>query len=735
LLSNDDAYDALAASVERNTDHRTEALKDLRQAIEHGNKNPIILADEEEKYQKHVAAHRRPKRQRKPGRQEGQAMMPARNDDTQGETPNIPGEVLGEQDPGDDGTPVPEVLHVHDDLDEDQPLAEQLQDLLERIKATAEDDQLRLIFENMDTMLVQLPTAEWLIFKSKIKTIMKQRVSVGALDKVRDKALTKAKPTSAQPHIGPLFQEDVRGKPKPCLANVIEVLTVDEEWADVLEYDEMKANAMLMQRPPWREPSAEPWKTREVTSEDHSEANNWLQRRYDFTPDTSLVAEAMHTVARRRPYHEIRKYLDDLVWDQVQRLETWLITYCHADDTPYTRAVGRIILISAVARVQQPGCKVDTMPILVGEQGFQKSTVFEKMASPPWFSDTITDIRTKDAMQNLRGIWFIEFAEMTQMKDRDVEAIKAFITSRDDKYRNSYGRVATSHPRQNIFCGTANRDDFLKDETGNRRFLPIKINARCDIEALGRDRDQLWAEAMHCYRAGEQWYLTGPLEQIATVVQNQYLDAGAWEDTVMAFLEEKRFYRVTSDYLLAHAIHMPRHLWSKKHLDEIGKIMRRHGWSKGVIPTEVERWVYQLTAPATPSRRRVKGYYDPQRRFVDPDGVDPDGPETSPTAAYDTDAANGTDVSSPEIGTEIGNTGSSNNQALCTDVPDASDTRVCEEKREEKKEGIVDREEVGGDQESLSFFTTEFQENMSSTETSVLTHENTSLDSHVREKT
>jgi len=95
-------------------------------------------------------------------------MMPARNDDTQGETPNIPGEVLGEQDPGDDGTPVPEVLHVHDDLDEDQPLAEQLQDLLERIKATAEDDQLRLIFENMDTILVQLPTAEWLIFKSKI---------------------------------------------------------------------------------------------------------------------------------------------------------------------------------------------------------------------------------------------------------------------------------------------------------------------------------------------------------------------------------------------------------------------------------------------------------------------------------------------------------------------------------------------------------------------------------------
>src|SRR5262249_28852314 len=129
---------------------------------------------------------------------------------------------------------------------------------------------------------------------------------------------------------------------------------------------------------------------------------------------------------------------------------------------------------------------------------------------------------------------------------------------------------------------------------------------------------------------------------------------------------------------------------------------------------------------ATPSKRRVKGYYDPQRRFVDPDGVDPDGSETSTTAAHDTDVAYVTDVSSPEIGTEIGNMGSSNNQALCTDVPDAPDTRVCVEESKEEKGGIVDREEVGGDQESIAFFTTEFQENMGSTETSVLARENTS---------
>jgi len=527
-------------------------------------------------------------------------------------------ECEGLQDAGDDA-----------DIGAQQQAAEPAHDLhadvaalLDKITAAPEDEQLQIVLDAMGPTLAKLSNAAWLLFKGKLKTLMKQRVQIGDLDKVRSeliKAQNKAKRAAQQPHQVPMHLElTALGDPKVCLSNVIEILTKDAEWVGLFAFDALRSSPMLMRRPPWRLPSPELWEPREVTDEDCSEANNWLQRVYEFFPNTTLVAEAINTVSRRHSYHEIRDYLNRLTWDGTPRLDTWLMTYCHADDGPYTRAVGRKMLLSAVARVMEPGCKADAMLILIGEQGWLKSFVFRVLASDRWFSDTYIDLRSKDAYQVLKGKWLVEFQEMTTMHDSDINRLKGYVSSQSDNYRDSYGRLSRTHPRQNIFCGTSNREDLFKDETGNRRFLPVKVQARCNIEALQRDRDQLWAEALYYYRRGEQWYLDEEMEKIAAAVQDQFLDTGAWEGKIMNFLKKGRFYRVTADYLLEHAIRAPAFLWTGFHYRAIALIMRKHGWQGPKhIAEEPERWVYQAEAPTTPSKGRTKGYEDPQRRFVD----------------------------------------------------------------------------------------------------------------------
>jgi predicted P-loop ATPase len=480
---------------------------------------------------------------------------------------------------------------------------------------------------------------------------------------------------------------------------VIEILTKDAEWVGLFAFDEFRGSPMLMERPPWRLPCPEPWEPREVTDEDCSEANNWLQRTYEFFPHTTLVAEAINTVSRRHSYHEIRDYLNRLTWDGKPRLDTWLITYCHADDGPYTRAVGRKMLLSAVARVMEPGCKADAMLILIGEQGWLKSFVFRVLASDRWFSDTYIDLRSKDAYQVLKGKWLVEFQEMTTMHDSDINRLKGYVSSQSDNYRDSYGRLSRTHPRQIIFCGTSNREDLFKDETGNRRFLPVKVHARCNIEALQRDRDQVWAEALYYYRQGEQWYLDEQMEKMAAAVQDQFLDTGAWEDKIMKFLKEREFYRITADYLLEHAIRAPAFQWTSVHYRVIALIMRKQGWQgpKHIVE-EPERWVYQSAAPFPPSKGRVKGYEDPQRRFVNRKS----GQAAQRAADIYLDLQDITDTDHTHFngGSTTGSIITPSQMVVCNDhATDATDTHACMKEnlslfsREEEEIGSGKRQE------------------------------------------
>ena len=225
---------------------------------------------------------------------------------------------------------------------------------------------------------------------------------------------------------------------------------------------------------------------------------------------TADVFAAIDQVANTRPYHPVREYLESLKWDGVERIAHVATDLLGADDTVINRAIIRRFFISAVARPLSPGCKVDTVPILVGKQGAMKSSFFRVLAGS-WFVDTVIDISSDAtrAYMTMRKAWILEWAELESLfRARDSSSVKAFLSSPSDTYVPKYSRYNVEIKRQGVIVGTINPEEFLTDDTGHRRFHPIRVGA-INIAHVAEQRDQLWAEAVTLYRAGEQWWLTG----------------------------------------------------------------------------------------------------------------------------------------------------------------------------------------------------------------------------------
>jgi predicted P-loop ATPase len=309
-----------------------------------------------------------------------------------------------------------------------------------------------------------------------------------------------------------------------------------------------------------------------------------LAHQYHFKASRDHLAGALDAIGLENTYHPVRDYFDTLHWDGVPRLDKWLTTYAGAEDTDYVQAVGAKTLLAAVRRVRRPGTKHDAMLVLEGPQHAGKSSALRILAiRDEWFSDGLAlGEKTREVIEQVEGCLIVEIPELKGMKHSEVETIKAFLSRQSDKARKAYGRYASDVPRQFVFIGTTNPDEdapYLKDRTGNRRFWPVRTAEEIDIESLKRDRDLIWAEAVHREAKGESLELPRRLwpaakaEQEKRVAVDPLVEAldDAFGDMLGRVLVEDVW------TLIGKPDPAQRKQWDKTAL---GQAMRQLGWKK-----------------------------------------------------------------------------------------------------------------------------------------------------------
>jgi predicted P-loop ATPase len=364
--------------------------------------------------------------------------------------------------------------------------------------------------------------------------------------------------------------------PKAVLANVLHALREAPEWKGVLAFDEFALRPMLRGRAPWMDTA--PPEPVEWTSDCDTRCAEWMQRNGLFV-GVDVVATAVESVARQYGYHPIRQYLSSLQWDGKPRIDTWLIDHFAVKDTPYSRAVGAKWLISAVARVFQPGCKADHCLILEGDQGIRKSSALAAI-SKPWFVDQVDNFEDKDAILQIHKGWVIELAELDALGRSEISRVKTFLSRSEDHYRPPYAPRAVDEPRQCVFAGTVNHAGYLRDETGGRRFWPVTCQtSRINVDSLADERDQLWAEAVSRYHSGEAWWLDDDdVEQEAKQEQAARYEEDPWSGAVLSYCENLS--EVSVGEILEHALEKPIQTWTQLDKNRVARVLLSNGWRR-----------------------------------------------------------------------------------------------------------------------------------------------------------
>lgn len=275
---------------------------------------------------------------------------------------------------------------------------------------------------------------------------------------------------------------------------------------------------------------------------DYSGVRNYIECIYGIV-SSQKVDDALALEIEKKKFHPIIKYIKSLQWDGIPRVNTLLIDYFGAEDNAYTRAAIRKMLCAAVTRVFHPGTKFDTALILVGPQATYKSTFVKKLGKN-WFSDTFTTVQGKESFEQIQGAWLVEIAELSGLKKAEVETIKHYISKCEDSFRPAYGRTIETYKRQCVFFGTTNSKDFLRDPTGNRRFLPIDVRPEYATKNVAQELteeevDQVWAEAYEMYKQGESLYMTGEEDIIAKIEQHKHSEQDERKGIIEEYLNAK----------------------------------------------------------------------------------------------------------------------------------------------------------------------------------------------------
>jgi predicted P-loop ATPase len=315
---------------------------------------------------------------------------------------------------------------------------------------------------------------------------------------------------------------DRKGNIRPTINNVAVILENDVLLKGKFTTDDFRKKKMVTGNLPWRKLTLDaPY----VKDQDEQNLIKYLEKVYDISVRAN-IKDAFDTHLDAFSFHPVRDYLNSLEWDGISRVDTLLIDYLGAEDTPYTRMVTRKTLLGAVARVFHPGIQFDQVLTLVGKQGIGKSTLIKKLGGD-WYSDSFGNIQNKEAMENIQGVWIMELGELAGLKKVEVESIKHFITKKDDSFRPAYGRNVVVYKRQCIFIATTNNKDFLRDPTGNRRFWPVDVYVISPGKDLFTELDetvvgQIWAEAMQLYSEDKYLDLPEDLKEYAEKVQEEH---------------------------------------------------------------------------------------------------------------------------------------------------------------------------------------------------------------------
>lgn len=327
------------------------------------------------------------------------------------------------------------------------------------------------------------------------------------------------------------------------------------------------------------------WHQQPITDTDYVDIQMIVEQA-QFQPSKNDIPIAVARLAQDNKYHPVRDYLDSLKWDNVPRLDRFLHILFGTPDTEYERVIGSKFLIGAVARVYEPGCKMDNMLVLEGPQNLGKSSALAALFGRQYFTEMVNELRDhKRFMEQIAGKWVVEFAELSAIRRADVELVKAVISMQIDRARLSYGRNPVELPRQCVLAASVNpKNDsgYLTDSTGNRRFWPVRCT-KIDMAKLVRKRDQLWAEAVVRYRSGEQWWLEADQTSIAADEQADRMAVDPWAD----FLEDKltRGFRYTSVQILTEMMKVPIDRIDGFMKTRLADVMTSLGWKQHVAKT------------------------------------------------------------------------------------------------------------------------------------------------------
>lgn len=394
------------------------------------------------------------------------------------------------------------------------------------------------------------------------------------------------------------------GMIKPHVANLETILLNDPRWDGVLAYCDFSYRIMMRKTPPIEGVGGE-W-----TDADAARLRAWFHRCYKMPPPAKTeISDAVLIASQRHRFHPVREYLKKLRWDGEHRLEHWLKhVFDPAESNDYLTPVGKKFLIGAVARVMRPGCKMDTVLILEGEQGKGKSTAVSILFGD-WFSDAPIPIGEKDAYQVIQGVWGAELAELDSFNKAETTAAKAFFSQRRDRYRPSYGQNAQDFPRQTVCLGTTNQDEYLKDYSGNRRYWPVRCR-KVDIQWLRANRDQVWAEAYALFQLGESWWVSNDTERALIEDQQDHrLQRDPWEERLVEFLANNTGQHFSAYQLLTEAIGMDAPHIQRAHQNRIAPIMKALEWKR-------ERKL--LPDPLNPNKRvQQRVYVRPKDKAID----------------------------------------------------------------------------------------------------------------------